>query len=45
MSYIDGFVIAVPTANKKKFIEFAGSVDTIFTDGSNGRTKKHAMPP
>jgi uncharacterized protein YbaA (DUF1428 family) len=32
MSYIDGFVIAVPTANKQKFIEYAGSVDTIFTD-------------
>ncbi|MEP6875619.1 MAG: DUF1428 family protein, partial [Burkholderiales bacterium] len=23
MSYIDGFVIAVPTANKQKFIEHA----------------------
>ena len=32
MSYIDGFVIAVPTANKQKFIEHAGMVDTIFTD-------------
>ena len=32
MSYIDGFVIAVPTANKQKFIEYAGMVDTIFTD-------------
>ena len=32
MSYIDGFVIAVPTANKQKFIEHAGLVDTIFTD-------------
>ena len=27
MSYIDGFVIAVPTANKQKFIEHAGMVD------------------
>lgn len=32
MSYIDGFVMAVPTANKQKFIEHAGLVDTIFTD-------------
>ena len=32
MSYIDGFVIAVPTANKQKFIEHARLVDTIFTD-------------
>lgn len=32
MSYIDGFVIAVPTANKQKFIEHAGLADTIFTD-------------
>ena len=32
MSYIDGFVIAVPTANKQEFIEYAGSVDSIFTD-------------
>ncbi|MDJ0758606.1 MAG: DUF1428 domain-containing protein [Woeseiaceae bacterium] len=32
MSYIDGFVLAVPTANKQKFIEYARSVDTIFTE-------------
>lgn len=32
MSYIDGFVIAVPTANKQKFIDFATYVDTIFTE-------------
>lgn len=32
MSYIDGFVIAVPTANRHKFIEHARLVDTIFTD-------------
>jgi len=24
MTYIDGFVAAVPTANKKKYIEHAG---------------------
>jgi uncharacterized protein YbaA (DUF1428 family) len=32
MSYIDGFVIAVPTANKQKFIEHANNNDTIFTE-------------
>ena len=32
MSYIDGFVIAVPTANKQDFIEYARAVDTIFTE-------------
>ena len=32
MSYIDGFVIAVPTANKQKFIEHARRADTIFTE-------------
>jgi len=32
MSYIDGFVIAVPTANKQKFIEHANNSDTIFTE-------------
>ena len=32
MSYIDGFVMAVPTANKKKFVDHARLVDTIFTE-------------
>ncbi len=32
MSYIDGFVIAVPTANKQKFIDHAEKIDTIFTE-------------
>ena len=32
MSYIDGFVIAVPTANKKKFIAHANKVDSAFID-------------
>lgn len=32
MSYIDGFVIAVPTANKQKFIDHARTIDTMFTD-------------
>jgi uncharacterized protein YbaA (DUF1428 family) len=32
MSYIDGFVIAVPTANKQKFIEHAASADNVFLE-------------
>ena len=32
MAYIDGFVMAVPTANKKKFIEHANNVDSIFLE-------------
>lgn len=29
MAYIDGFVLAVPTANKKKFLEHANTMDSI----------------
>ena len=32
MSYIDGFVIAVPTANKQKYIDHARLSDSVFTD-------------
>ncbi len=32
MCYIDGFVVAVPTANKQKYIEFARQGDSVFTD-------------
>ena len=32
MSYVDGFVIAVPTANKQKFIEYGKYADSVFTD-------------
>ena len=32
MSYIDGFVIAVPTAKKEQFIEHARTGDSIFVD-------------
>jgi uncharacterized protein YbaA (DUF1428 family) len=32
MSYIDGFVIAVPTANKQKFIEHARHFDAMFIE-------------
>ncbi len=32
MSYIDGFVIAVPTANKQQFIDHANSADGLFLE-------------
>ena len=32
MAYIDGFVIAVPTANKQAFIDHARNADTVFTE-------------
>ena len=32
MSYIDGFVIAVPTANKQQFIEHARHFDSLFIE-------------
>lgn len=32
MNYIDGFVIAVPTANRQKFIEHAKNGDGVFMD-------------
>lgn len=32
MAYLDGFVIAVPTANKSKFIEHATKADSVFLD-------------
>ena len=32
MAYIDGFVIAVPTENKQKFIEHANLGDGVFMD-------------
>ncbi|HMM77879.1 MAG TPA: DUF1428 domain-containing protein [Gammaproteobacteria bacterium] len=32
MSYIDGFVLAVPTANKQKFIAHAELGDSVFMD-------------
>ncbi|MBT9487948.1 MAG: DUF1428 domain-containing protein [Rubrivivax sp.] len=32
MSYIDGFVIAVPTANKQQFIDHARHFDTMFIE-------------
>lgn len=32
MSYIDGFVIAVPTANKQKFIDHAERADSLFIE-------------
>ena len=32
MAYIDGFVIAVPTANKQQFIEHARKADSVFKE-------------
>lgn len=32
MSYFDGYVLAVPAANRKKFIEYAEAVDHIFIE-------------
>ena len=32
MAYIDGYVIAVPTANEQKFIDFANKFDSIFLE-------------
>ena len=32
MSYIDGFVIAVPTANKQQFIDHANMIDPVFKE-------------
>ena len=32
MSYIDGFVIAVPTANKQKFIDHANTGNSVFIE-------------
>jgi uncharacterized protein YbaA (DUF1428 family) len=32
MSYVDGFVIAVPKANKQTFIEHAKKGDSVFAD-------------
>jgi uncharacterized protein YbaA (DUF1428 family) len=32
MAYIDGFVMAVPTANKQAFIDYAKEFDPIFLE-------------
>ncbi len=32
MTYIDGFVIAVPKANKQKFIDHANNADSMFIE-------------
>ena len=32
MSYVDGFVIAVPTGNKQKFIDHANEGDSVFME-------------
>ena len=32
MAYIDGFIMAVPTANKQKFIQHAEEADSLFME-------------
>lgn len=32
MTYVDGFILAVPTANKEKFIEHARMGDSVFIE-------------
>ena len=32
MTYVDGFVIAVPTANKQKFIDHGNAIDVAFKE-------------
>ncbi|HEY0332945.1 MAG TPA: DUF1428 domain-containing protein [Stenotrophomonas sp.] len=32
MSYVDGFVLAVPTANREKFLKHATEGDSVFID-------------
>ena len=32
MTYVDGFVAAVPTANKQKFIDHAKKADSVFVE-------------
>ena len=32
MSYVDGFVFAVPNANKQAFIDYANKFDTLFME-------------
>ncbi len=32
MAYVDGFVMAVPTANKQAFIEYAARFDPVFLE-------------
>lgn len=43
MSYIDGFVIAVPTANKQKFMEHARQFDPIFIELGAIRVSKRMI--
>jgi uncharacterized protein YbaA (DUF1428 family) len=32
MTYVDGFLLAVPTADKQKFIDYARKFDTLFME-------------
>ena len=43
MPYIDGFIMAVPTANKKKFIEHANLGDSVFREHGATRGVEEAV--
>ncbi|WP_369406800.1 DUF1428 family protein, partial [Enterococcus sp. HPCN18] len=52
MSYIDGFVLAVPTANKEKFLAHARTGDPVFIESARcalssagAMTCRTARPP
>ena len=40
MTYVDGFVAAVPTENKEKFIEHAQKADSIFLEHGATRVRE-----
>ncbi|CAN5127214.1 hypothetical protein BH09PSE3_BH09PSE3_21050 [soil metagenome] len=44
MSYIDGFVIPVPTDNRAKVIDHARRMDTIFLELTDPRMMAEPMP-
>jgi uncharacterized protein YbaA (DUF1428 family) len=43
ISYIDGFVIAVPKGNKQKFIEHAKQGDSVFIENGAKRARDAAL--
>lgn len=40
MPYVDGFVMAVPTANKQKFIDHATEGDSVFMEHGASRVRE-----
>ena len=45
MAYIDGFVIAVPTGKKQKFLDHANEIDPIFLELGATRVLEFARSP